>query len=499
MDACQERFRQQPEALILNSIRPTESEMPDIEGASRSGNRLEAESLPSSRMDQSPATLGSPLESKELPECETCWALLERIAASAQLKRAIRLQELLFYVGKRYLKGDSEAVHEQQIGVEVFRRPQGYDTSADNIVRTNVSDLRKRIQSYFQSEGRDETLIMEIPRGSYIPVFKSRPAAPQMIPSTPSFLSENPERGLAETDRESVREPRQHSWMIAALIGSAAMMVVLAAGCTYFWLQSRSLRRSIYAWQYESSVSALWTGILGARPDTDVVLADASFGLLQDLNRRTFPLDDYLNRGYISQLQGQSPSPEMQTILNRIVLWNLGSQDDFKLAERILALDPQRDRIHLYSARDYMPELTNRDNVILIGSNISNPWDKLFEGRMNFAVKFGTDGTITIANRAPVAGEQAIYTQADSTEYCVVGYLPNPDHNGVVLLIEGTGAEATEAAGDFLLSNDQLSAFRKLLHGDKFPYFEVLLKVSSVPGTPLTEAVEAYRAYPNLN
>lgn len=470
--------------------------MPDIEGVNRSSSHLEADGPPTGHMAHNLRTLSSPAQA-ERPPYEACWALLERIAASAQLKRATRLQELLFYVGKRSLEGGAEAVHEQQVGVEVFRRHEGYDTTVDNIVRTNVSDLRKRLESYFQSEGRDEPLIMEIPRGSYVTVFKDRPAAPQ-IPSPPSFLNENPGRGLAEAAEKTLQEPRQHSWMIAALIGSVVMMIVFAAGCAYFWLQSRSLRHSIYAWQYEPPVSALWTGILGARPDTDVVLADASFGLLQDLNRRTFPLDDYLNRGYISELQGQKPSPEMQTILNRIVLWNLGSQDDFKLAERILALDPQHDRIHLYSARDYMPELTNRDNVILIGSNISNPWDKLFESRMNFAVNFETDGSVTIVNRAPAAGEQAVYAQTNSTEYCVVGYLPNPDHNGVVLLIEGTGAEATEAAGNFLLSDDQLSAFRKLLHG-KFPYFEVLLKVSSVPGTPLTEAIEAYRAYPDLN
>jgi hypothetical protein len=90
-------------------------------------------------------------------------------------------------------------------------------------------------------------------------------------------------------------------------------------------------------------------------------------------------------------------------------------------------------------------------------------------------------------------------THADSVDYCVVAYLPNPDHNGVVLVIEGTGAEATEGAGDFLLSDDQLSNFKKMMHVDKFPYFEVLLKVSSVRGTPLTATIVAYRAYPNLH
>jgi hypothetical protein len=62
----------------------------------------------------------------------------------------------------------------------------------------------------------------------------------------------------------------------------------------------------------------------------------------------------------------------------------------------------------------------------------------------------------------------------------------------------GTNAEATEAAGDFLLSEDQLSNFKKKLQLNKLPFFEVLLKVSSVRGSPLTETIEAYRTYANL-
>jgi len=81
--------------------------------------------------------------------------------------------------------------------------------------------------------------------------------------------------------------------------------------------------------------------------------------------------------------------------------------------------------------------------------------------------------------------------------YCTVAYLANPDHNGSVLLLEGTGSEATEAAGDFLLSEDQLGNFLKTLHSAKFPYFEVLLKTSQVRGTPLSTSLVTYRIYPN--
>jgi len=221
--------------------------------------------------------------------------------------------------------------------------------------------------------------------------------------------------------------------------------------------------------------------------------------MLQDIGKQTFSFDDYLSRRYVSQLQTQDLSPEMHSALNRIATWNLGSQDEFKLAQRFIALDPLGKKIHLYNSHDYMPDLFKRDNVILMGGQMSNPWDELFDSRTNFITKFDPNGLISVINRAPAAGEQKTYTQTDSVEYCDVAYLPKSDHNGVVLLMAGTNAEATEAAGDFLLSEGQLSNFENMLHATKLPYFEVLLKVSSVTDTPLTATIEAYRTYPNMH
>ncbi|MFZ0336638.1 MAG: hypothetical protein WAL45_01295 [Terracidiphilus sp.] len=443
------------------------------------------------------------LQIRDLPDTATCWALLERIASSSYVKRAARLQELLFYLGKCSLKDGLDTVHEQRIGVEVFGRSHDYDTSDDNIVRTNVSELRKRVEAYFEGEGANESLVVEIPRGSYLPVFKYRPAKPQIAIETAATkaLEPVPANVVAiskPTDAAPVVPSTflQRRWV---MVLAGVIIVALAVTCIVLRFQYRSLYRSMYPWQSQPAVAELWGNILDARPDTDIVLADASFGLLQDINKRSFQFNDYLSRSYISQLQTENASPDLRAVLSRIAVWNLGDQDDFKLARRILALDPLGTKIHLYNARGYLPDLTKRDNVILIGGRISNPWDDLFESHMNFVAKFSTDGPITVVNRAPTGSELTVYTQTDSTQYCVVSYQPNPDHNGVVLLIEGTGAEATEAAGDFLLSDDQLSAFKKLLRADKFPYFDVLLKVSSVPGTPLTATVEAYRAYPNLH
>ena len=437
---------------------------------------------------------------REVPDFESSWALLERIAASQQLRRATRLQELLLFIGKCSLKDGHEKVHEQKIGVEVFGRPENYDTSVDNIVRTSVSELRKRIEAYFESEGSNETLRMEIPRWNYVPVFQYRIAYPQIAvelppsPVLPAIVAEPPATAPATTSGQ-----QRPGWITPVLIASGLTVVLFVGVSAYFWAQYQRLTRSLYPWQYEPSVAEFWGDVLNASPDTDVVLADASFGLLQDISKKSFPFSDYQNRSYISQLESPDISPDLRAIIGRVATWNLGDQDDFKLARRILALDPLGTKIHLYNARSYLPDLTKRDNVILIGGRISNPWDDLFESHMNFVAKFATNGSIAVINNAPAAGEQKVYAQTDSVQYCVVSYLPNPDHDGVVLLIEGTGAEATEAAGDFLLSEYQLSTLKKLLHVNKLPYFEVLLKVSSVPGTPLTTSIEAFRGYPNLH
>ena len=54
------------------------------------------------------------------------------------------------------------------------RRPD-YDTSHDTLVRVLVSQLRKKLHEHFAGEGHDEPVIIEIPKGSYVPVFRPRP------------------------------------------------------------------------------------------------------------------------------------------------------------------------------------------------------------------------------------------------------------------------------------------------------------------------------------
>jgi hypothetical protein len=424
-----------------------------------------------------------------------CWELLERVAHGSHLKHAPRLQELLLFIGKRSLKEGCIRLQEQEIGAKVFHRPDSYDTSQDNIVRTRVSDLRRRIEAYFHSDGSHETLLMEIPRGSYIPVFRPREPQAEVAPLS---HSQAPESGTKTTGATS--DPwvgiRQNWWIGVPWIVAGIAIVALSGAILVLWNQTRVLNDSIYEWQREPSVSAFWSRLMDADSNTNVVTSDAGFGIVESLSQKQFSLNDYITRSYVSQLNSANLSPEMNQAIHRILGWDLANPYEFRLARRILALDPPGRKIHLFNARNYMPELIKRDNVILIGARKSNPWDELFDGRMNFNPDFNSP---RVMNRNPSPGEQPSYANSDSVGYSVVAYMPKLDHNGTVLLIEGTTAEATEAAGDFLFSEGQLARFKKILHVGTLPYFQILLKVSLVRGTPLSSQIEAYRTYANMH
>jgi hypothetical protein len=110
------------------------------------------------------------------PEEAQCRALAQRITGSKDFIRASRLREFLLYAVDRKLTGHPEELTEAIIGHRVFGRSPSYNTGEDSIVRTEARILRQRLEAYFANAGQAEPVILEIPKGSYVPVFRYREA-----------------------------------------------------------------------------------------------------------------------------------------------------------------------------------------------------------------------------------------------------------------------------------------------------------------------------------
>jgi hypothetical protein len=423
----------------------------------------------------------------EAIQLDACWKVLERAAASPQLKRAARSREFLFYVAGKSLKEGCTEIHEQEIGHEVFGRRKDYDTSQDNIVRVSATELRKRIDGYFASEGAEESLIFEIPRGSYMPVFRMRtrelePA--QVVPEQPVAPP---------------APPLSYYRQLPFLIVSVAALL-LAIGCAYLWRENRTKDHALQPLQYKPALAAFWPRFLDAPHETDMILADTSFALIEDITKQYFPLSDYLNGNYIRQIQASNLSADRKADALMIAVRNNGSLGDFRVAQRIRALDPTFNRLMVEYAREYTADSIKRHNVILIGSQKSNPWVSLFYSQMAYTIEYdpALDQSFIKVNN-PVPGEKPLYPVVANPDaavgYSIIAYLPNPSHTADALIIAGSNSQATDAAGEFLTSEDSMERLLKRFPSGQVPYFEVLLKTTRLNGTPFSAEIVTSRTY----
>src|SRR5215470_12282009 len=106
------------------------------------------------------------------PLSDERWQLILRIVASAPFQKSGRLRDLLQYITKETIRGSGHELTEQHIGEAIFHKPAGYTPLEDSSVRVHARQLRLKLHEYFDGVGRDERLIVEIPKGTYAPVFR---------------------------------------------------------------------------------------------------------------------------------------------------------------------------------------------------------------------------------------------------------------------------------------------------------------------------------------
>jgi hypothetical protein len=429
-------------------------------------------------------------ENGTAPSVPECRSLIDRVARSSQFARSARLRDFLLYVGHESLSAGVAEIHEQAIGVQVFGRLPSYDRSQDNIVRVNASELRKRIETYFCTEGAGERLVFSIPRGGYKPVFRWRDTELEPAPATQSIVGPI----VLAPPAAHVDDKPKHRWLWVW----AALTSGLVVACALLAWQNHNLKKSNDPWAQTPTVAKFWSGIAKAAPQTDIVLPDASVSMSEEILGRTISLSDYLDRNFIRPANGEERSANRQRDLETIFNHNLVTLGDFHAAQQVLGLTPIAPSLHLALARFYEADSLKRNNVILIGGKKANPWVHLFDDELNFSLEYdNTHSQAYVANRKPLPGEQAVYAPVMDrnaiSAYSVVAYLPNPSKTGSVIILAGTDSDATGAAAEFLTSEEAMRSLQEKFHVQTMPYFEVLLKTSRLSGTSFSAEPLAFR------
>src|SRR5215468_3018165 len=97
---------------------------------------------------------------------------LERVLTSPGFARNKRLSGFLRFVVEGHLADKDHELKESVIAIEVFGRSTDFDSRLDPVVRTEAVRLRARLSDYYLIEGKADALVIELPKGGYVPRFR---------------------------------------------------------------------------------------------------------------------------------------------------------------------------------------------------------------------------------------------------------------------------------------------------------------------------------------
>jgi hypothetical protein len=413
---------------------------------------------PSSKTAVGLATRSSDSVGAKAPieERDERWRLAQRIAASGSLGRSGLLSDFLLHIVDRSIRGQTSEITEQRIGVSVFGRADDYDPNEDNIVRSYARKLRKRIDDYFATEGHEETLRLEIPRGGYTPIFSDYTHTPEATsaiatPETAAPFKRSEELSVVPNSTttaaagwwSSIRERITPGMFLGVMIG-----LVLGASAMLF----RSVRLPL---SHDAAAShLLWKQLFNADRDTFIVPSDTGLVLMQRLVARPVPLTTYVNGTYRTNLKANN-LPDADEIL-KLSARRYTNVVDLELATRLGQMrEVVPERMMIRYARDLRMDDLRTGNAILMGSDESNPWIQLFGSQLQFRFRFDPDQDKPsgFVNVFPRAGEAPIYSTKGQEEktYGIIAYLPNLTNTGHVLIVAGLNTAGTQAAASFLM------------------------------------------------
>ncbi len=394
------------------------------------------------------------------------WQLVERIAASPAFEKSHRLRELLLYLTRHALQFPGQPLPEQEIGIAVFQRERGYDTNLDNIVRVQVSQLRKKLSAYFESpEGLAEPGVIEIPRGAYRTAFAER------IDDPPVSIPVQP-------------EIRPRRWaLLAALAFSTVMFAALFAWSLW---ERGQLEQRFRQSSSGPSVDRLWKALFANQRPISVVMADAGLTMVNDLTGESLDLRKVLsNKSMRDRIADLIRDPYWQARVTNVSYGSYVSLTDARVANQLERLNATSGySSELAFVRSITAHTLMRQNAILLGNRRANPWVTLFDDRLNFEYRFDDQlRKASFVNLKPKPGEDGVYHGIWNREgYCLIATRPNLTGKGNVLILSGTSMPNVEACGEIISSERWVGQISSSC-ASTFPYFEVLFRASVLNDT----------------
>ena len=447
-----------------------------------------------------------------------CEQQVQRILKSATFRNAVTLQQLLQFLTARVFEGGADGLKEYTIGVEAFGRPQDFDPKTDTIVRVQIHRLRQKLTEYYEADGSRDPILVEIPKGHYLPTFEplvdsdrniNRDSTPELNMGVSAVTSHIGPNILGVGSGAGLEKRRfGRSFLIRTAIAAAAVMVVFAAG---FLIGKKQLRNAAVGVPSVASaksalsnsadpVKVFWASFLGNDSAPVIAYPDAVF-LLDDSN------DLFRFRRGASDDRGALVDPHLaqQFASNPALVAKAGQlyyENGYTGAGELQAIAMLSSlfgqmgvRATVKPSRDITPDDLRQHNVILLGSPFQNVAvaQLITQGDFNFKNPDSRheEWRAQIVNAHPQTNEASAYgterdpsTQALRADYGLVTIQSGVIPGRYIAVLGGLDTTGTEGVTLFATSRPGIEDLSRVLSasgssGEKgeMPLFQALIRV----------------------
>jgi hypothetical protein len=402
---------------------------------------------------------------------------IEKILTSHTLRGSESLCKLLRYLAKHALDEPGVHLKEYQIATEVFGRQTDFDPQLDSTIRVQAGRLRLKLTEYYGSEGAEDPVLVELPKGAYVVSFHHRALAAAK-PNGHGLREGQP----AET---SANQALQKS-----TIAIIALSIVLAVSLITIAALVKSHKTSDAALgaieqPAPHAFELFWKPFLTWPEEPAVVFSNAAFIGRPETGMRYYDpardshdliWDHYTGVGEVFAVHNLDGVFSLFHRSIRVKRGSLFSLDDAKNNDLIFVGSPS-------------------ENLTLM--DIPGTKEFIFQ-RLDSGPR---KGDLAIVNVHPQPGEAKAYLASPSNtalteEYAVVGLLEGLNPERPLIILAGTTTFGTQGAVEYVCRQESVEELLKRLGvsgKDQLKPFEALLHVKITRGVPVETTLVAVK------
>lgn len=364
---------------------------------------------------------------------------LHRLLAHPLFANSKRYPALLAYTVEQTLLGNAGELKERSIGIEVFGRTPTYDANADPVVRITAGEVRKRLGLYYYDSAHAGELVIELPVGSYVPVFRqadgfSEPAPEIVVPiSSLGAVTSGPQPSAPTVAAEVPVPPKSSRlrWPLLALL--------TIAGCIAGILVGMQMRPGPVAEQ-PSNIDRFWEPFLTSPNTTTFCLGEPAKNIdLDSINSFEAPVG--------------APAEPQKLYVRLHLSGNLALADVVTLTRAAAALETRHKAFRVVPASEASFAQLREGPIVLIGA-FDNIWTLRVTQKLRFGFESKNGEALLIdrksADKTTWATAWDLPYQKLSKDYAIVARIRDNTTGQPVIIAAGISEEGTEAAGEIL-------------------------------------------------